>query len=90
MERRFLNYGEKSPGRQQSVAYTPWRCRGGYPRSLTSDCAERAGHNRRYGMFWLRQRPIFVDKIYEFDARLQSPRIIGRRDNNHSVFVQHL
>src|SRR6516164_4657570 len=89
MERRFLNHGEKSPGRQKSVAYTPWRRRSGYPRNLTSDCAERAGYDRRHGMFWLRQRPTFVDKIYEFDPRLPSPRIIGRRDDDHSVFVQH-
>src|SRR5262249_30345821 len=90
MERRFLNHGEKSPGRQQGIACTPWRCRGSYPRSFTSDRTECGGYNRRHGAFWLGQRPIFVDKGYEFEPVLPSPRIINRSDDHHPVFVQHL
>jgi hypothetical protein len=41
-------------------------------------------------MFWLRQRPIFVNEICEIDPRLPSPWMIGRRDDDHSIFVQYL
>src|SRR6516225_1327359 len=74
MERRFLNYGEKSPGRQQSVAYTPWRCRGGlpaephirlrgthWPRSTSRDVLARAASNFRRQD--LRVRPAVAESM---------------------------